>query len=300
MHRSKLLLLSASLLSVIAFSCAESDVLPEVAVNEYELNEDQSARRYRWNPANSCDMIDYPDTLVYLNSDRKENMIKPIQSFKGTYGSFPIGLDINPFNGEINVNQSETGVKFKVYFVPANSSDTCFTHFTISGVDFLSEIYSLSKNQKEAKPLYNGMLNNYLRSTDKTGKGLENHFFKNEELTLLGLDKLPDGLVIDEKSGSILLEKSVENGLFGAKPENGKIVKVKLHYKLDDESGKSLNKIIFRLHYYNSLEDVPEELKEKVKNVQNYYGNFKSQGSPNGRLSSEFAKPRPPDVIVIG
>lgn len=300
MQRSKLLLLTLSFLSIVAFSCSDSDVMPEAVNQETELNDDQSARRFRWNPENSCDMINYPDTLVFLNPDKKEQIMKPIQSFRGTYGSFPVGLDINPINGEINVDQSETGVKFKVYFVPTNSTDTCFTHFTISGLDFLSDIYSLGKNQKEAKPLYNGVLNNYLSSIDKSGKNRDNRFFKNEELTSLGLDKLPDGLVIDEKSGSILLEKSVESGLFGARPENGKVVKVKLHYKLDDESGKALNKITIRLHYYNSIDDVPEDLKEKVKNVQNYYGNFKTQGSPNGRLSSDYAKPRPPDVIVIG
>lgn len=106
------------------------------------------------------------------------------------------------------------------------------------------------------------------------------------------------GLAIEKANGRILLKKSIKNGVFGGNPKNGDTKKLKIYYRLDDASGKALNKIEIQLHYYASPADVPQTLKDEIE--------LKQQISKGGRISGAdrlmrpVRKPRPPDIVIVG
>ncbi len=103
----------------------------------------------------NCNLISFTDTLVFLKLQKDDYKIKPIQTLKGQYGAKPQGMEIDHNTGEINVTKSETGLKYKVFFVPDKTTDTCFTYLAISGIDYKSKIFILNQNDTLAIPIYN-------------------------------------------------------------------------------------------------------------------------------------------------
>jgi len=249
-----------------------------------------------------CNLIQYSDSLFYIISDKEDVKIKPLVERKGEYGAYPTGMEINESNGEINLTKSETGLRYQVYFIPKNTSDTCFTYVTISGVDYLSDIYDLSKNKKLAVPIYN---NNPLLPIPGIGKTEfddgpdddDNDGTLDEPLP--GQEVIPQGLAISKIDGKISLDVTVANGVFGKTPKNGDSKKFKIYYRIDDNSKKSLNRIEIEVYYYDSGADVPKDLKDKIEdNKRSQY--LENVGLRYARIFRLPRKPRPPKIVIVG
>jgi hypothetical protein len=261
----------------------------------------------------TCNLIAYSDTLIYLKYQKDDLKIKPLQRRDGEYGAIPEGLEINNSNGEINVTKSETGLKYKVFFIPKNTSDTCFTSLTISGIDYLSKIYVLDLNDTLVVPVYNSNPNNTLPGGRKnanpqdSGKSGGSEFDDDDDddngdgtldEPLPGQQVILQGMAIDKANGKIQLKKSLKNGLLGSNPSNGSSKKFKIFYRLDDNSGKALNSIEVQFHYYSKSSDVPKDLLDNIsgKNQTNSGGRIKIEGNFNNTVR----KPRPPNIVIVG
>ncbi len=252
----------------------------------------------------ACNLIAYSDTLFFLENTKNDLKIDPLVRRKGEYGAYPEGLEINKSNGEINITKSESGLRYDVFFVPDKTTDTCFTKLTISGVDYQSKIYLLSKNDKTAVPIYN---NNPLLpipgvSSGKTefddGEDDDNGDGTADE-PLPGQEVIPQGLDISKIDGKIKLDNSLKKGFLGANYKNGDNKKVKLYYRLDDKSGKSLNKIELEFHFFEKELYIPKSLKDKFLENQSSF-NLLHTGIKYARIFGIFRKPRPPQIIIVG
>ncbi len=251
-----------------------------------------------------CNLIAYKDTLIFLENLKDDLKINPLVKRDGEYGAYPEGLEINESHGEINISKSESGLRYIVFFIPKNSKDTCFTHLTISGVDYWSKIYLLEKGEKIAAPIYNnnptfGIPGVNTRTSefdddedDDNGNGSLDEPLPGQQATAQGLD-------ISKIDGKIVLDNSLRKGLFGTSPKNGSTKKLKLFYRLDDKSGKALNKIELEFHYFEKESDIPKSLKDKIFENQNssYNQNF---GLKYARIFRIFRKPRPPQIVIVG
>jgi hypothetical protein len=250
-----------------------------------------------------CDLIAYKDSLFFLENLKDDIKIEPLVRRKGEYGAYPEGLEINKSNGEINITKSESGLKYDVFFVPEKTTDTCFTKISISGIDYASKIY-LIKNEKIAVPIYNG---NPLLPIPGVGLGKtefddgddDDNGNGNADEPLPGQEVLPQGLDISKLDGKIQLDNSLKKGLFGGSYKNGDNKKLKLFYRLEDKSGKSLNKIELEFHFYEKESDVPKSLKDKIIENQSSF-NLLHTGLRYARIFRFFRKPRPPQIVIVG
>ena len=100
----------------------------------------------------NCSTFSYADTLFFLREQATDYIESTTSSLAGTFGAFPEGLVIDPNNGDINITQSESGVKYEVFYVPTGATDTCKANVTISGINYLSGVRVLSENDTLATP----------------------------------------------------------------------------------------------------------------------------------------------------
>lgn len=280
----------------------EEDSITQKDSVEVEEPDDEIESDIKGTFTDDCNLISYSDTLVFLSNDDEDYEIRPTRVFEGEYGSIPEGLDIDHNDGEIRVNKSESGLRYKVFFVPENSTDTCFTYLTISGVDYLSNIYVLNEADSLAIPVYNGGLFEEVPDDDDNefddGPDDDDDDGTDDE-PLPGSEVIPQGVAINKRNGRIRLDNTVNNGVFGDIPVVGTTKKFRIFYRLGDDSKKALNKIDVQFHYFDTIDQVPEELRKRVEDIQQYYANFRLSGG-NLRVLKLFAKPRPPDIIIVG
>ena len=102
-----------------------------------------------------CSTFSYEEDIFYLQEGTGDYIINPVTALEGTFSSFPEDLELDPQTGAINISKSETGLKYLVSFVPANTSDTCQFSITISGINYLDSIHVLQSNDTLAVPVYN-------------------------------------------------------------------------------------------------------------------------------------------------
>ncbi|MCU0341887.1 MAG: hypothetical protein MUE30_18590 [Spirosomaceae bacterium] len=265
-----------------------------------------------------CEDFQYADTLFFYKEQSSPYIESPEEAQSGTYGAFPDGLSINATNGNINVNASESGVKYRVFFKPTGSTDTCFRFVIISGVNYTSKLYFMNQNDTLAKPFYNAQRNLATPCSDDDddddddgddddddcefddgnddddGDGTGDEPPVNQEI-------LPQGYTIDKKTGVFDLKKIVANGVFGTTPVNGTTKTLMLYYRLNDASGKALNHIEMKFRYYSKLSLVPQSLKDELssKNAATLRKAAPGHGHSNARVAA-YGKPRPPEIIIVG
>jgi hypothetical protein len=249
----------------------------------------------------SCADFAYPDTLFFIKPGQS-NIVNPIISFDGTYSVIPDGLAINTATGAIDVNASETGLKYKIAFSPTGSDQVCETFVTIGGVNYLDGVYVLNQNQSTASPIYNGVPGLALPCEDDDDDDDDDDSSCDFDAVNPSGQLLKDlGFEISNK-GVIDLQKTVENGTFGSTPKNGTILNVELYYKLNDPSALALNKIPLRVFYYDKLSDVPQKVLDDIKEKRSLINESRSDKNSNFRLLETVrpaGKPRPPYVVIV-
>jgi hypothetical protein len=230
----------------------------------------------------------YGDSVIYLKSvpGGGDHIVYPVNGKKGTYSSFPDGLEIDDETGAINVSESETGLRYRVTY-RSPSGETSSSTILVAGINYPDKYYRLSQGDSISFPIYNG--NGQLSPPGGS-------FDEGNLANAMGAAVLPNG--------QINLAKTIRNGFFGATPRNDEQDEIEIAYRLNDGSGRSLQKIKVILYYYRTLNDVPDYLKEILAARQGMiFGvnptNPIFEGSLSGRVSNLARKPRPPCVIVI-
>jgi hypothetical protein len=268
------------------------------------------------NAINSCNFA-YPDTIFYPSDYPADYKIRPVKRLTGTFGAYPNGLEINEDNGAIEIGQSETGLKYLVWYVAAGSRDTCKIFITVSGVNYPDSIYSLTATDGLATPIYNGSLK---RPTfcDGTCEFDDGHDDDNgdgfADEPPAGQELIPQGVAIDKSNGAINLKKTLSNGALGKQPLAGTFKDYVLNYRLSDHSAKKLNKMTLRIYFYNHRSQIPAAIKRDLAKKRKYvllnytndpysvsYTVDSKGGGSNNLVSSKEreVKCRPPYIIVV-
>lgn len=245
-----------------------------------------------------CSTFAYPDTIFVIKPGQA-NLVSPLNELNGNYKSSPNGLAINATTGVIDVNASETGLRYKVSFTPTGTEQVCDFFVTISGVNYLDGVYILSRNEITVAPVYNGVPGLPLPCPDDDDDDDDDDdssckFDEDDILKDLGFEISSKG-VFD-------LKKTVENGTFGSTPINGTIIDVELLYKLADLSGLAANKIPLRFFYYNKLSDVPKAVLDDIEEKRKLINEGPPTNSSNFRMLNTVrpaGKPRPPYVVIV-
>lgn len=309
MNPSRVAFVPALLLLVALVSC-ERD-----AINAVEPPENHSGLRTGSSAA--CNAFQYSDSIFYLRDQVVNYIVRPVTAQAGTYGSFPGGMVINATTGAINVNKSETGLKYRVWFVKAGTSDTCTRFVTISGVNFTSRVYDISLNDTLAVPFYNAIRTLGTPCTDDDDDDDDDDEEEDDDdddacefddgsddddgdgtgdEPPAGQQVIPQGVDINKLIGTINLKQTVANGVFGATPVNGTARSFRIYYRLNDASNRALNYIDVTLHYYTTAASVPTSLLSQITDKQ---GATLRRAAPNAP-TMDVRRPRPPDIVIVG
>lgn len=256
----------------------------------------------------NCEQFAYPDTLFYING-AAENKIIPVQNLNGVFRAVPEGLALDSLSGEIDINASETGLRYKLTFTPANSIQACDFEIVISGVNYLDKVYIMDQNEKFALPIFNAnaaAISPCDDDDDDDDDGDDDDDDDDDcEFDVNGPNgnKLSDlGIEINSATGAIDLQKALDNKAFGVNPSNASTLEGKLYYKLNDNSLKAQNSIDLKFFYFETLADVPQSLLDEIeeKNKQTL-GIELPKTNSNARLATENTKgkPRPPFLIIV-
>ncbi len=243
----------------------------------------------------------YGDSIFYLNPLVADYVISPVKSQSGEYVGFPDGIDIDTKTGEINVSKSETGLRYRITFIPDGTNDSVSTEIVISGINFLDGFYKLTTADSVLKPLYNASVSNPI-------PGVNNGTIFDD-----GSGCNAAGCNVNTVVGSINLAQTVRNGVFGTIPSNNDRHEFDLNYRINDKSGKSLNTLKVKLYYFDSINDVTQEAFDIINSrlgailgVEPKPTPFQTMTSVNSiatqtiLLGQQTAKPRPPCIFILG
>jgi hypothetical protein len=265
--KSYKLVLALTIATVIVLACNKEAIYRDNAIENQNSADATNAAKLAGAVTSICDKFAYTDTILFPAELPSDYIVKPINKLSGTYGAFPDGLKINSLNGNIDITESETGLRYIVWFVPTGTSDTCKKYLTVSGINFTDSIYVLANNPGVAKPVYNA---NPLKLADCSG-GCEfddghddddGDGFADEPP--LGQQVIPQGIAMSKSTGAINLKKSISNGALGKNPVSGTYKDFMLNYRISDKSAKALNKIGFRMYFYKTKAEIPASLKKEL------------------------------------
>jgi hypothetical protein len=232
--------------------------------------------------------LSYGDSILYLKPSAGDYIVNPVTPSPGVYSGFPDGIEIDDNTGAINVSKSETGLRYRITHTATDGKVTSIM-VVLSGITFTDHYFRLSTGDSVAKPVYNASTARVLPLTGSS--------FDEGNVASTG------GCDVKTTNGQINLAQTVRNGIFGSTPQNDVRKDFDIEYRLNDASGKSLNKLRVRLYYYNSMADVPADLLTTLQDREDL-GVFLRPGSSAETTSiipgvDGVAKPRPPCVIII-
>jgi hypothetical protein len=245
--------------------------------------------------------ISYGDSIFYLNPQVADYVISPVKVQSGEYIGFPEGIDLDSKTGEIDVSKSETGLRYRITFIPDGSADSISTNLVISGINFLDGFYKLTTADSILKPIYNAGFNNQI-------PGVNNGTIFDD-----GSSCNTAGCNVNTLLGSINLSQTVRNGVFGATPSNNDRQEFELNYRINDKSAKTLNTLKVKLYYFDSINDVTQEVYDIINSRQGAILGINPRPTPFEKMTSvnsiaeqtallgkQIPKPRPPCIFILG
>jgi hypothetical protein len=301
----------ALFVSLMLFSCELAEEEIQSSKEKSMQNELASASTFaNAGLASVSGRLSYLDTIVYLQNLPSNYTIVPISkpAAPGYFGASTDDLVLNTITGEVNLTQSESGLRHKIYYldnVTGQRLDS--TTLLVSGIDYEDGIYELQPNSNVAydvvlPPIYNSNPALLLPCSDDDDDDDDQYcVFDETDLNNDGNDDIAgviqDKLLIDIKNGRIDLKASFHAGVFGSSnPANGLTKDFTLYYRLDDASNLALNKIKVRLIHFQRRSDVPQQLINELKKKANSNAKMKS---PHGRATLEAERRRPPLIILV-
>ncbi|MDP9048104.1 MAG: hypothetical protein M3N14_08195 [Bacteroidota bacterium] len=237
----------------------------------------------------------YADSILFINNTGSKNIVKPVETAAGTFKSFPDGLKIDDTTGAIDVNSSETGLKFQVTFTSSDGTKVITAFITISGINYKDKIYNLSAGDSVVKPIYNADKRNAIPQLN-SGSSFDNDGgCKNA------------GIEVNPTDATINLAKSVRD----QRIDTGSTQEVKLQYKINDQSHQAMNGLNLKIYFYRTASEIPQYLTDLLKERQTTIlsenpsllfpltraaiKNFSSIA----RRAQAPSRPRPPCIIVV-
>jgi hypothetical protein len=261
MKTNNLVVSFLSIIAIYGLACTKENTATNTSINNSSVNNAVAM--------SPCDSFAYADTIFYPAELPNDYIVKPKYKLTGTFGAYPDGLEINTNNGNIDITESETGLKYLVWYVPFGRQDTCKKFITVSGINYVDSVFILTSTDPGiVKPVYNATL---LKPTDCNGNcefddgndDDDGDGFADEPLA--GQEVIPQGVAMDKLNGNFNLKKSLKNGALGINPQNGAVKTFRLNYRISDKSSRALNKIRFRLYYYKTKADIPATLLKQIQ-----------------------------------
>jgi hypothetical protein len=245
--------------------------------------------------------LSYGDSIFYLSNQASDYIVVPETPRAGQYSGFPEGVDIDQNTGAINITKSETGLRYRISFVPDGTTDSFHTIIVISGINFLDGFYKLTTADSVIRPVYNANNNSGVPGVNN-GTAFD-----------IGSGCNSAGCNVNTAVGSINLAQTVRNGVFGATPSNNDRHEFDLNYQINDKSGKAPNTIRVKLYYFDSINDVTQEVYDIINSREGAlfgvqpkaipFASFTSTNSVNSQtteLGKAIPKPRPPCIFILG
>lgn len=243
------------------------------------------------NPVQKNEKI-YADSVFYIQGS--DVTIKPLIAQSGSYTSLPEGLKIDRKTGSIDVNQSETGLRYLVLFTPSGSAESRKNYITISGINYPDKIFNLAQGDSIAAPIYNADAKMSLPNPGKTNVFDENGGCKKA------------GIIINAENARINLAQSVRNQAI----DTGATQQVKLSYRINDGSNRAVNGLNVKIYFYRNAKEIPKYLTDllTVRRTTVVAAGTDTQTTTTNTLnllslaakSESLARPRPPCIIVVG
>lgn len=235
------------------------------------------------NPSN---VLSYGDSIFYLRNTT--NIISPLPMTRtGKFIGFPKGIELDEVTGKIDLTQSEMGLRYKIMFVPDGTTDTISTKIVLAGINFYDGIYRLSQGDSIAMPIYNAKGVAY--APGSFGTGLNNSFDEGN-----GCNN--QGCAVSLANGRINLAKSLRDGAISSSNDSQK--EFTYYYKMDDASGRTLNKLKVKLYFYQRSADIPQYLWDilLIDHAGTILRNTQGRGT---EIAQATAKPRPPCIVIV-
>lgn len=231
-------------------------------------------------------VLSYGDSVFYI-SEKTNNIIYPVQQMgSGKYLAFPGGLEIDSLTGAIDIAESETGLRYRVMFVPEHSNDTLSVKIVLSGINFYDQIFNLSKGDSMAYAIYNASGIPFVQGQFGVGKSCK--FDDGNGCT-------KQGFAVSGTEGHLNLAQSLRNGALPLK--NGSVKETVYYYRMDDRSEKALNKLKVKLYVYNTVNDIPAYLWDII--LKERTGTIIPALHASSGLRARTASPRPPCLIIV-
>jgi hypothetical protein len=291
MRGTKKLLVITSFSAIFAFACQK-----DAAISDADKNSTREQTS-----SNLSLRLSYGDTVFYLKKQPGNYMIMPVAKPTGTgyFKAIPKGLVLDTVSGLINVTQSETGLRYKVYYVSPSGILIDSIKIVISGIDYKDAIYEIASTPNvydTAFPVYNAKPVPPLPcgddDEDDDGDVDDDDntcVFDETDLDDDGNDDIPgviqDKLLVDIKKGTIDVEASFHAGIFGSSnPANGVNKNFTFYYRLQDASSRALNRITVRVYHFRTRADIPQTLLDTISMRNNIaqHVNSRTGDSQNG------------------
>jgi hypothetical protein len=264
---SSVIFLSMSFLS----SCQKEDTVPTDTTNT---------------------LLSYTDSIFYLRTTGS-NIVIPLPMNKpGKFIAFPKGIELDENTGSIDLTQSEMGLRYKIMFVPNGTNDTISTKVVLAGINFYDGIYKLTAGDSMASPIYNAKGVAY--TPGAFGTGTNNSFDEGNGCN-------SQACAVSLTNGKINLAKSMRDGAISSTHDSQK--EFTYYYKIDDASGRALNKLKIKLYYYSTVASIPQYLWD-ILNIDHAGTilrptNARENITADNQIVQGIARPRPPCIIII-
>ncbi|MBL7729593.1 MAG: hypothetical protein JNM88_00325 [Chitinophagaceae bacterium] len=226
--------------------------------------------------------LSYGDSILYMKPGGG-SIVFPTTHRDGQYSGFPDGIEIDDATGAIDLEKSETGLRYRITHTATDGTVTT-TMVVLSGITFRDHFYNLASGDSIALPVYNAENSRVLPLSGST--------FDEGNVANGG------GCSVRTDNGKINLKETIRNGVFGFPPRNDAQETFEIKYRINDASGKSLNKLKVLLYWYNTVADVPQYVWD-ILNDRTTQGVFLKGGDPATGRPGQVAKPRPPCVIIV-
>lgn len=254
------------------------------------------------------DRLQYKDSVLFYKDSPKSYIVKPkkVPGLPGYFVSGVEGLQINASTGAIDVNNSESGLRYTIYYMsPANEPiDSAIV--SIAGIDYADGIFEIdgSPSHEQALPVYHGTTAALPCSGDSSGSIA--CVFDETDLDGNGTRDIPGAnrgkLHVNKKTGVIDLERSLTDGLFGANPVDGASKDFNIYYRLNDASAKAINKIKVRVYHFKTRDNIPSSLIEELRMRKEGTENATAPAANGDFIQSNILsilKPKRPPLIII-
>ncbi len=288
-------LLLAAVITANAFVACKKEVSISAVPPSAQSDKDSAAQSSQGSGSGggASTTLSYGDTIFYLHTGAP-NIISP-KNFNrpGTFYGFPKGIELDSTTGNIDLANSETGLRYKILFVPRGTTDTIRTKIVISGINFYDGIYHLSQGDSIANAIYNA--NGQPFAPGQFGCGFANVFDDGNGCN-------SQGCAVSLFNGKINLAKSLRDGAIPRINDGQK--QFTYYYRMDDPSSKALNSLKVKLYFYNTVADIPQYLWDIL--LTDHAGTILRANNGGGAMevaaqgvAAASARPRPPCLIII-